>query len=346
MLVLVEVEDRVATVTLNRPESRNAISAELHGQLDAAITELDQREDVGCIVLTGADPAFCAGMDLKSLATELRSVQQERQRRPARHGGMLPPHAAPVIGAINGPTVTGGLELAMCCDFLIASERASFADTHARVGVMPGGGMTIRLPSSIGIDRACRMSFTGDYIDAETAREWGSGRRSGPPCGPPAHELTSWRRPSRRSPTSTCGSCGAATRSWMRCEDPRPSPPRTHGHVAGWKSGSTRPASRPSARRSWPEGGSRTRNGAARRREGLRGHGPAPRSARRDRPRCSGWSDLATTDSMWPRRCTTGWPSRSSAPSTPTGSPCARASPSPSRGAPRWSPTRRGTWPS
>ncbi len=173
MLVLVEVDDRVATVTLNRPESRNAISAELHGQLDAAITELDQRDDVGCIVLTGADPAFCAGMDLKSLATELRSVQQERQRRPIRFDGMLPPHAAPVIGAINGPTVTGGLELAMCCDFLIASERASFADTHARVGVMPGGGMTLRLPQLIGIDRARRMSFTGDYIDAETARDWG-----------------------------------------------------------------------------------------------------------------------------------------------------------------------------
>ena len=69
--------------------------------------------------------------------------------------------------------MTGGLELAMCCDFLIASERARFADTHARVGVMPGGGMTIRLPQLIGIDRARRMSFTGDYIDAETARDWG-----------------------------------------------------------------------------------------------------------------------------------------------------------------------------
>jgi enoyl-CoA hydratase len=173
MLVVVEVEDRVATVTLNRPEARNAISSELHGQLDAAITELDARDDVGCIVLTGADPAFCAGMDLKSLATELRSVQQERQRKPARFDGMLPPHQGPIIGAINGPTVTGGLELAMCCDFLIASERARFADTHARVGVMPGGGMTIRLPQLIGIDRARRMSFTGDYIDAETARDWG-----------------------------------------------------------------------------------------------------------------------------------------------------------------------------
>lgn len=173
MLVLVEVEDRVATVTLNRPEARNAISAELHAELDSVITEIDGRDDVGCTVLTGADPAFCAGMDLKSLATELRSVQQERQRKPVRQGGMMPPHEKPVVGAINGPTVTGGLELAMCCDFLIASDRASFADTHARVGVMPGGGMTIRLPQLVGIDRARRMSFTGDYVDAVTARDWG-----------------------------------------------------------------------------------------------------------------------------------------------------------------------------
>ncbi len=173
MLVLVEVEDRVATVTLNRPEARNAISGELHGQLDAAVKDLDRREDVGCVVLTGADPTFCAGMDLKALATEQRSVQQERQRKPIREDQMLPVHQVPIIGAINGPTVTGGLELAMCCDFLIASERASFADTHARVGVMPGGGMTIRLPQLVGIDRARRMSFTGDFIDAATACAWG-----------------------------------------------------------------------------------------------------------------------------------------------------------------------------
>ena len=173
MLVIVEVEDRVAIVTLNRPESRNAISSELHAQLDEAVTALDDRDDVGCMVLTGADPAFCAGMDLKSLSNEDRATQKERQRAPAQRFAMMAPHATPVIGAINGPTVTGGLELAMCCDFLIASERARFADTHVRVGVMPGGGMTIRLPQLIGIDRARRMSLTGDYIDADTAHDWG-----------------------------------------------------------------------------------------------------------------------------------------------------------------------------
>jgi len=174
MLVLVEVADGVATVTLNRPEARNAISSELHRELDETIETLDDRDDVRCMVLTGADPAFCAGMDLKALANEERAVQQQRQRAPTRRTtGMMPPHQTPIIGAINGPTVTGGLELALCCDFLIASERARFADTHVRVGVMPGGGMTIRLPQLIGIDRARRMSLTGDYVDAETARDWG-----------------------------------------------------------------------------------------------------------------------------------------------------------------------------
>ena len=174
MLVLVEVADGVATVTLNRPEARNAISSELHRQLDETIEGLDGRDDVRCMVLTGADPAFCAGMDLKPLANDERAVQQQPQRTPTRRTtGMMPPHQTPIIGAINGPTVTGGLELALCCDFLIASERARFADTHVRVGVMPGGGMTIRLPQVIGIDRARRMSLTGDYVDAETARDWG-----------------------------------------------------------------------------------------------------------------------------------------------------------------------------
>ena len=173
MIVEVDVSNNVGTITLNRPEVRNALSAEVTNLLDDAIVELDGRSDVGAIILTGADPAFCAGFDLRSLSTELRSVQQERLRSPAKHLGLVPEHQTPMIGAINGAAVTGGLELAMSCDFLIASERARFADTHARVGVVPGGGMTIRLPELIGLDRARRMSFTGDFIDAETAQRWG-----------------------------------------------------------------------------------------------------------------------------------------------------------------------------
>lgn len=173
MLIMTDVVDEVATVTLNRPEARNALSSALTDELDNVVTELDGREDVACIILTGADPAFCAGVDLKALSSEPRRAQQERQSGPMAHLGFLPPHQTPVIGAINGPTVTGGLELALGCDFLIASERARFADTHARVGAMPGAGLTIRLPELIGIDRARRMSFTGDFIDAATALAWG-----------------------------------------------------------------------------------------------------------------------------------------------------------------------------
>jgi enoyl-CoA hydratase len=173
MLVLTEVADQVATVTLNRPEARNALSGALTSELDDVITQLDSRDDVACIILTGADPAFCAGVDLKALSTESRPAQQDRQSGPLAHLGFLPAHQTPVIGAINGPTVTGGLELALCCDFLIASERARFADTHARVGAMPGAGLTIRLPQLVGIDRARRMSFTGDFVDAATALAWG-----------------------------------------------------------------------------------------------------------------------------------------------------------------------------
>jgi enoyl-CoA hydratase len=172
-VVLVEVADQIGTITLNRPEARNAISGQLTRELDEGITHLDGREDVACIILTGADPAFCAGVDLKALASERREEQQERQSGPIAHLGFLPPHDTPVIGAINGATVTGGLEIALNCDFLIASERARFADTHARVGAMPGAGLTIRLPQLVGIDRARRMSFTGDFIDAPTALAWG-----------------------------------------------------------------------------------------------------------------------------------------------------------------------------
>lgn len=174
-LVLVEVEGPVATVTMNRPGARNALSRALRKQLAAVMRELDDRDDVLAIVLTGADPAFCAGLDLDELAAggsalrEAGAVSEvDRSRR-----GPFPEMETPVIGAVNGVAVTGGFELALACDYLVASERARFADTHARVGIMPGWGLTVLLTEAIGVRRAKELSTTGNFLDAQTALQWG-----------------------------------------------------------------------------------------------------------------------------------------------------------------------------
>ena len=165
--VLCEIRDRVAVVTLNRPARRNALSAALLTSLRATMTELSADAAVGAIVLTGADPAFCAGLDLTELG------QRGGPLSSAASGAVLPPMPKPLIGAVNGVAITGGLELALACDFLIASEQASFADTHARIGIMPGWGLTVQLPAAVGLRRAREMSATGNFVDASTALKWG-----------------------------------------------------------------------------------------------------------------------------------------------------------------------------
>ncbi len=165
--VLCEIRDQVAVVTLNRPARRNALSGVLLTSLRLLLAELDPDPAVRVIVLTGADPAFCAGLDLTELG------QPESPLSGVASGPVLPELSKPLIGAINGVAVTGGLELALRCDFLIASERARFADTHARVGIMPGWGLTVELPEAVGRRRAREMSATGNFVGARTAMEWG-----------------------------------------------------------------------------------------------------------------------------------------------------------------------------
>jgi enoyl-CoA hydratase len=170
-VLLQEDTDGVRVLTLNRPEARNALGTELVVALHAALTAVEAQEEVRVLVLTGADPAFCAGIDLKEAARD----GEEYFRRAGTADciaqvGRMP---KPVIGAVNGATFTGGLELALGCDFLIASERAIFADTHARVGILPRGGMTARLPLLVGGAWARRMSMTGQVIDAATAERIG-----------------------------------------------------------------------------------------------------------------------------------------------------------------------------
>jgi enoyl-CoA hydratase len=178
-VVLVEVADRVATVTLNRPDARNALSRALAHALWDALTALGADPAVDAVILTGADPAFCAGVDLREVSGEsppsaaLRPPGEGPERDSNGLYRFLPVIDKPVIGAVNGVAVTGGLEVALQCTFLVASERARFADTHARVGVMPGGGLTVLLAQSIGLRRAIEMSLTGNYLTAAEALSLG-----------------------------------------------------------------------------------------------------------------------------------------------------------------------------
>ena len=169
-VVLVDVSDRVATITLNRPESRNALSRDLRRDLPKAVAETDARDDVDVLILTGADPAFCAGLDLMELGS---GGNTDAAAPRDAYRGAIPPTTKPIIGAINGAAITGGFELALNCDYLIASERARFADTHTRVGIQPGWGLTVLLAEAVGVRRAREMSSTGNFIDAQTALTWG-----------------------------------------------------------------------------------------------------------------------------------------------------------------------------
>lgn len=170
-LVLISDRDGVRVITLNRPTARNALSRDLIRAAYAALTDADTDESVRAVVLTGADPAFCAGVDLKEAARDGLSYFEEFRSQSCI--AAVAAMRTPVVGAINGATFTGGLEMALGCDFLIASERAVFADTHARVGILPGGGMTARLPQLVGVAMARRLSMTGEVVDAARAERIG-----------------------------------------------------------------------------------------------------------------------------------------------------------------------------
>jgi enoyl-CoA hydratase len=186
-VVLLDVADRIATVTLNRPAARNALSSEVLSLLPRLIEQASSDDEVDVVVLTGADPAFCAGLDLKELGSTGGNIRtaSETSKSPevsapgdndmprTSRRGPFPHMDKPLIGAVNGVAITGGLELALNCDFLVASENAKFGDTHTRVGVMPGWGLTVLLPQAIGIRRAREMSFSGNFLSAHEALHFG-----------------------------------------------------------------------------------------------------------------------------------------------------------------------------
>lgn len=155
-------------IVINRPAARNALTRQMRRDFPAIIAAADSDDSVSAVILTGMDPAFSSGVDLKERGRDTRAPPIK-----PNPGEVLRAARKPVIAAINGPCVTGALEIALSCSFMIASPQARFADTHARVGIVPRWGQTALLPNAIGARRAKQMMLTGAFIDAKSALEWG-----------------------------------------------------------------------------------------------------------------------------------------------------------------------------
>lgn len=178
-VLLVEQHGEAALVTLNRPQAMNALSRELRAAIADTFERLEADPNTRVVVLTGAGRAFCAGLDLKELGQGHDSVQGSVETKDPVTA--MSAFTGPIIGAINGVAITGGFEIALACDVLMCSSEARFADTHGRVGIMPGWGLSQRLSRTIGIYRAKELSLTGNFMSAEQAYEWGLVNRVVPP---------------------------------------------------------------------------------------------------------------------------------------------------------------------
>ncbi len=174
--IILEKKGKIAKITLNRPDNMNAVNTVLRRELGEAFEEAENDPEINVIILTGAGRAFCAGVDLKELGkstetlTTFPSVWDQIRLC-----------EKPTIAAVNGFAITGGFELLLCCDIVVASETAKFADTHARVGVLPGAGMSQILPRLVGVKKAKELSFTGNYMTAQEALQFGLVNRVVPP---------------------------------------------------------------------------------------------------------------------------------------------------------------------
>lgn len=163
----VEDDGGVRLVTIDRPEAKNALTLAMRTALIDLVAAADAAHDVHAVVITATDPVFTAGVDFKErLGGERRPVDWALRPDPA---AALRAAITPTICAVNGACVSGGLEIALSCTFVIASERARFADTHARLNVVPGWGLTALLPRAIGLRRAREMSITGNFVEADDA---------------------------------------------------------------------------------------------------------------------------------------------------------------------------------
>jgi len=172
--VKMEMEDRLAIVTVNRPDALNALNSNVLRELSMAIEHLSMAADVGAIILTGAgDRAFVAGADIKEMANLSGLEMQRFSEMGRRLGDAMASCNKPIIAAINGFALGGGCELALACDIRIASVRAELGQPEVNIGIVPGFGGSQRLPRLVGPGWAAEMIYTGDRIDAATAERIG-----------------------------------------------------------------------------------------------------------------------------------------------------------------------------
>ncbi len=175
--VMVEKRHGVACLTLNRPDSMNALSLLMLQELDACLRDLACDETVRVLLVTGAGQAFCAGGDLQGFKRDVENGDFAALRYKLRYAQQvferLERFPVPTLAAVNGYAIAGGLELLLCCDIAIASEQARIGDGHARYGVIPGGGSSARLPRKIAANRANYVLMSGELLPARQWQEWG-----------------------------------------------------------------------------------------------------------------------------------------------------------------------------
>lgn len=168
-----EVSERIATLTVNRPDKLNALNDTTIGELGAAIDEVRSRDDIAGLIVTGAGRAFIAGADISELASQTPTIAKQRARRGQEIFRRFETSPKPVIAAVNGFALGGGCELALACHIRIASDKAKFGQPEVKLGTCPGYGGTQRLSRLIGKGRAIQLITTAEMIDASEAHRIG-----------------------------------------------------------------------------------------------------------------------------------------------------------------------------
>ena len=170
--ILTQVDGKVATITLNRPQVLNALNDELMDELGAALLGFDADDNVGCIIITGSEKAFAAGADVAKMAKySLQEVY--RHDYISRNWEQIRKVRKPVIAAVAGYALGGGCELAMMCDMIMAADNAKFGQPEVKLGIIPGAGGTQRLPRAVGKAKAMDLALTGRMMDAQEAESAG-----------------------------------------------------------------------------------------------------------------------------------------------------------------------------